>query len=524
VQCMSCGDDVPSITVTFKSAAHVTGVLEDAVDIITKYEDARKADGPTMLVTAAEYTLLYQQILKDAIHILGKTEQEPANCRALVKTVPEPFENAVSADVDMEVEDESNSRSSGSDNDSSDDTGNDSGGHEESKGKHNKRKRSRDATTALAATVTTPTAEALEPFKPNIKFDRLVDYAFPPTIADHITTLLGATVKSEVRASSAQDLVQTMSELLIALAAPTFCPWALYGVIQAVTIRVPSSNLYDTNSGLRTIIHDLPGIVEQDAERAACFTGSMSAGLDRCANAAIVHVVDNGDTSYEVFDGIIGAGVLTRLVTNPTSLRLVLVFPGDKATGIRLGDHEIARVKVQRTDEYLKIVKASAKKLLINKKADIRQCQQELDKYVAAAMASIEFVTVETQPNKVTAALAGQTTGHTQLPQVDDLCKAIHSFGNACLERTLVSVVHHLGYEVALQAYMPWQALQILMQQDHDTQPDGDSTTGDSSKTSSVTPWKDVKLHLNKAKTLLNDQVRTVRLYTYWCLNICCLV
>jgi hypothetical protein len=517
VLCVSSRDDVPSITVTFKPAAHVTGVLQNAIDIMTQYEDSRKA-GEQMMVTTADYTS-YQQTLEDAIHILGKSGQVPADCRASVGTVPEPFgETSVSMDVDTDDDDESSSSSS------DDDSGDSDNGHEESKGSSNKRKRSNEATTnATAAAESILTAEALEPFKPSIKFDRLVDYVFPATIADHITTLLGTTVKSEVRAKDAQGLVHTMSELLVGLTAPTFCPWALYGVVEAVVIRVPSSNLYDATSGLRTVIHDLPGMVEQDAERAACFTGSMSTGLERCANAAIVHVVDNGDTPNEVFNGIIGAGVLTRLVTNPTSLRIVLVFPCDKATGVSLSDDEIATVKLQRTDEYQKIVKASAKKLLRSRKADKRQYQQELDQYVRAAMASIEFVIVETQPRKVTAALNGQTTDATPLPQLDYLCKAIHSFGTACWERTLISVVHELGLEVALQAYMPWQASQILMQRDNGTQPDGDSSTGGNSKNSSVKPWKDVKMHLNKAKTLLNDQVCTVRLYTYCRLNVCCL-
>jgi hypothetical protein len=58
VQCMSCGDDVPSITVTFKSAAHVTGVLEDAVDIITKYDHPTKEITLQLTATAGSYKQL----------------------------------------------------------------------------------------------------------------------------------------------------------------------------------------------------------------------------------------------------------------------------------------------------------------------------------------------------------------------------------------------------------------------------------------------------------------------------------
>jgi hypothetical protein len=134
------------------------------------------------------------------------------------------------------------------------------------------------------------TNEATEVFKVDTSFNSVVDYALPEAIEPFISELLGCTVRTEIRARDAQQLVAEVAKYMIRFTAPTFSAYAMYGLLESVTLRLPSSSLYCSETGLRIVLHDVPGMDNDDKARAQCFTDELNAGLNDSNHAMLLHV------------------------------------------------------------------------------------------------------------------------------------------------------------------------------------------------------------------------------------------
>eukprot|EP00953_Heterococcus_sp_UTEX-ZZ885_P011622 6725-Heterococcus_DN1.PRE.1 len=345
-----CGSNVPSVTVTYKSA-EVLDAIDHAHDIVQQCE----------MVTTDE-NMENQQVLQQAIHLLGKGILDVTESRAElgVPTTTTGTANDVNdnSDTDDDVD------SDVSDNDATD----------------------------TGKTVKTTV------FKPLTKFNKAVDYTLPASTRPLISQLLGKTVKTDIRAKNAEELIAVIAKLLVMLSAPAFSVCALFGLVESIVVRLPSSTLYDSKSGLSTTIYDVPGVLGSDVVRRPCCVDTLRNQLNNSDHAVILLVVENRVTTDEVYDGLADAGVFMRLLTDPASLCILLVFVCDKDNK-RMPDALIAAVKRMQVDSF--------RQQLDERAAALQQAnsltEREKSKRLKAAKRSINFITVETHPEKISA-------------------------------------------------------------------------------------------------------------------------
>jgi hypothetical protein len=287
-------------------------------------------------------------------------------------------------------------------------------------------------------------------FTPAITFNQLIDYDASPELEALTNKLLGTTVQTDMRARSSIEFVQELVKLSVLMSAPTFCVDAVYGLMESVIVKIPSSNLSDSKTGLNMTIHDLPGLVATDTARAECFIEALTDGL-KYENPVVLHVMSNAETATEIIKGLADAGVFKKLLDDPKSIKLIPVYPTDY--------HEYIE------EEDLKLLGFSQQKMYCNELsivADKLQGCSDLDiddDRIQAAIDTITLVTVETKPNKV-AKLRGDTTkAHSD---VSALKEALTAYSTSCWESTLLSVLHDAATTTALRAYMCYQSKAIF--------------------------------------------------------------
>jgi hypothetical protein len=349
-----------------------------------RYENGQLQVPPVPLKVPLKHA--NQQMLKQALHLLGKTNSKVDKMRAELG-VSAPTVNGTAANSNNNMNNTNGMHD-----------GNDSG-VEESKGDDNDGYDS-DIDDVDVDTVT-------EVFIPETPFNSVVDYYIPASTEPFIAVLLGKTIRTEIRGIDAEHMVAETAKCLAMCTAPTSSVYALLGYIKSVVLRVPSDSLYDSKSGLSLVIHDTPGMVVNDALRAECSTNALKAELNSNANTGIPHVVTNGDTPSDVYEGLSSAGVFNKLLTDPELLCVIKVFPSHKWSD----DHE------RMDDDSIDIVKENElntfRSHLTNRAASMQQagsaqCQQ-LQQAVDRAMNSVQFATVDTHPSKITAQLKGNT-------------------------------------------------------------------------------------------------------------------
>jgi hypothetical protein len=480
VLCQSSGNDVPSITVTFKTDL-VTHTITIARTTMHKYHKYR-TEGTNQYRPRSCIYIQGQVAL--AVHTLGKTGIDTTMCRQQLGFT------AATASLESSGTGAADSDSDNYSVDTSEDEG-----HEETKGSEQE------------DTDTASNSNRIE-LKLGTDFDQEIDYLLPPTVEAYMSKLYGTTMRIEVRADNATQLVEELTKLLIMLTAPTHSVWALYGLIDSVVVRLPSATLLDRATGLRTVLHDLPGINERDSIRTLCTNGALSLGLRYSGDhAVIVHVIDSYDTPNAVFDSLSGAGVLQRLMIAPTSLRIVLVLPCDRHGDERMNDADVATVQSNRTAEYRSRLHSAFQQINNSITDDTgKQAAGSVQSRVDAAMQSIMFVAVESHPSKVSAMLHNSVTTATDdttaVPQVNALCDALRTCGVAHWDKTLVSVLHELVRDVAQQSYKSYQAAAL-----HGD--DAGSSSGAAAKASAKAS-RVVKDKIGKIKTLLGNEVSGV--------------
>jgi hypothetical protein len=190
-----CGSNLPSVTVTFKPA-EVLDVIDSAHDILQQCE----------MVTTDE-NMENQQVLQQAIHLLGKSILDVTESRAGVPPTTTGTANDVNDNSDTdEVVDSDDAVGISDDSDS-------------------------DATDTGKTVKTTV-------FKPLTKFNKAVDYTLPASIRPLISQLLGKAVKTDIRAKNAEELIAVIAKQLVMLSAPTFSVYALFGLVESIIVRL----------------------------------------------------------------------------------------------------------------------------------------------------------------------------------------------------------------------------------------------------------------------------------------------
>lgn len=225
-----------------------------------------------------------------------------------------------------------------------------------------------------------------ESFDSDELFDLASDYEFPESIRQQVWSLLGSTIGVEVRARSQEDLVREVVRLLVAFSAPTKCPWVLFGVVETVTVFLPSRELIDTVNNQRTIVRDLPGMESGDPRRRKVFMSGLHTAL-QSPNAVVMHVVKNEAITGLFFRVMTEAGLYTRLISSPESVKVIVTLPSDNYT---LGVDGLKELKQTRLKEYRDWIK----KLLRSQNLS----RVEMEKVVSRAMSRICFAVIQTHP------------------------------------------------------------------------------------------------------------------------------
>jgi hypothetical protein len=199
-------------------------------------------------------------------------------------------------------------------------------------------------------------------------------------------------------------------------------------------------------------------VLGSDVVRRQCCVDTLRNQLNNSDHAVILLVVENRVTTGEVYDGLADAGVFMRLLTDPASLCILLVFVCDKDNK-RMPDALIAAVKRMQVDSF--------KQQLEERAAAVQQAngmsERGKSKRLKAAKRSINFITVETHPEKIRAHVQANTTAAT--PELSALQESIMSYGIDWLEHTQVRIMQELGDRAALQAYMSYQAVSVSKQE-----------------------------------------------------------
>jgi GTP-binding protein EngB required for normal cell division len=471
--CESCGDDAPSLTLTLKPKHVVYGVLNSSKDFLQECETAVRNGEPKRVTMHEQIARL--NTLEHARNLLGKDYLPADVTRAelgLRTATTATNEYAGDASDDNDADDDFEKLTSMSDASNGDDSGDDSD-VEESKGDD-----TNDTTTSTAASGTggaDTDAAATTVFEIDSDYNTVADYSLPASTEPYISMLLGLTVKVVIHAHNKQELVHEFAKLLIRWTAPTYSAYALWGLIESVVLRVPSSNLDQI-----TMI-DLPGFDKRDTARAEYYTDALDDGLNSGETTMLVHFVHDSPESEEVYRALTDANVFIRLLHDPNAVRIVLAFPSDKYSNDnrRLHKKEIESVKHLH-------VKQHYEKLLQKTKQELKDAGSKSKLNVKAALKSIKFVSIETHPLKVSAQLTNNTTAAQ--PELAQLKRAISAYSTASWERALVSVVDSIGNEVAIQAYRCYQAEAIFqpqLQQQH--------ISSGSVSSIATSPWQDVQ-------------------------------
>eukprot|EP00953_Heterococcus_sp_UTEX-ZZ885_P031877 16684-Heterococcus_DN1.PRE.3 len=443
-----------------------------------------------MMVTLMQLTA-YQEILENAIHLLGKSNVPLAQCREELG-IPH---HAASANTDSNINTPTGNDSSG---DSSDNNDDDDVGTEETKGG--------DDTTADTDDINAATEE----FTP-IKFDTERDYYLPPVLEELTDKLLGSTMRIDIYAKDQVQLIARITKLLIMLASPTFSVHAPYGLIDSVVLYLPSSSLYDSETGISTIIHDVPGMVQEDAARLLCAVKALSDGLDSTGSKIIVHMINSRQTPTEVSKSLADAGVYRHIVADvaagTSTVHVLLVYATDYH-GVLCDDEMITLNNTHYNSNYIWLTNAARQ--LLRRSGKKKSTSSAITALAEAAAKRIQLLTAETHPDKIAAQLRGDTTAAQ--PDLSQVKEAIAACSLSHYEFAVLEALDELAEEVAMLAYLSYQAKTVFETGqasandiDNDDSASSSSTSGSRSKFIELCRPLQEKIH--KKRQLMNEGV-----------------